>query len=206
MNSASGGLGELPSAVGPSDHQQETLKQQWDTYSDIESYLIGKSIMPLTIPIVGIPEITPALLQGLNDDQYMEVYNALDAWNSYISETVSQIQNMILQTENEMDDLALHVEQNLKTTAKVEGKKPSAEDVKFTVKVHPRNRALKLELQRHQQALNRLSARQKTLARAERLLSRNIELIKLNRESAGGSGGLPRRGSPAQMPLPPRTP
>lgn len=201
MNHTPGGLGELPAAVGPSDQQQQQINDRWNTYNQIEGQLIQSHIMPLSTPIFGIPEITVEILRGLNDEQYMEVYSAHDAWNSYISETISQVENIILQIENEMDDLAVHVEEGMRTTAKMEGKKPPAEEVKFAIKSHHRHRWLKLELQKNQQTLNRLNARQKTLARAERLLSRNIELIKSGRESAGGAGGIQRRGAPA---LPPR--
>jgi hypothetical protein len=204
MNQVPGGLGELPAAIGPSDQQQQQLNETWNTYSTIENQLIQASIMPLSTPVVGLPEITVEVLRGLNDDQYMEVYNAHDAWNSYIGETVSQVQNIILQLENEMDDLAMHIEQNCKTAAKGDSKKASAEDIKLTIKVHPRHRWLKLELQKQQQMLNRLSARQKTLSRAERLLSRNIELIKAARESAGGGPGIQRRAIQPAAPLPPR--
>lgn len=201
MNQVPGGLGELPAAVGPSDQQQEELNYRWNTYQQTEDHLVRSNILPLQSPMVAMPEITVEVLRGLNDDQYMEVYNAHDAWNSYIGETMSQVQNIILQVENEMEDLAIHVEENMKKTAKVEGKKPSAEEVKFGIKSYPRYRWLKLELQKNQQILNRLSARQKTLSRAERLLSRNIELIKAAREAAGMGGGIQRRASAG---LPPR--
>lgn len=199
MNQVPGGLGELPAAIGPSDQQQQQINDRWNTYQIIENHLVTSGIYPLRAPIVGIPEITPEILRGLNDDQYMEVYNAIDAWNSYIGETVSQVQNIILQIENEMEDLAIHVEENLKLTAKMEGKKPTAEEVKHAVKAHARQRWLKLEHQKNQQTLNRLTSRQKTLARSERLLSRNIELIKSAREIGAGGGGIQRRGS-AQLP------
>lgn len=213
MTPNTGGLGELPAAVGPSDQQQEQINDRWNTYALVEQSLGHMHIHPPKPPMFGIPEVTPEILRGLNDDQYMEVYNAHDAWNSFIGETVSQLENIILQIENEMDDLNIHVEQNMRETARVggEGKKPPAEEVKFAIKSHPRIRYLKLELQKQQQMLGRLVAKQKTLSRAEKLLSRNIELIKSARESMGGSSGIPRRASGLQPPqggytggLPPR--
>ncbi len=215
MTPSPGGLGELPAAVGPSDKQQEQINDQWNTYAVVEQSLANMHIHAPQPPMFSIPEVTPEILRGLNDDQYMEVYNAHDAWNSFIGETVSQIENIILQIENEMDDLAVHVEDQIKKTSKHggESKKPSAEEIKFTIRSHPRIRYLKLELQKHQQMLNRLVAKQKTLSRAEKLLSRNIELIKSARESMGGASGIPRRASGIQSPqggytggLPPRMP
>ena len=202
MNQMTGGLGELPLAVGPSDQQQEALNQQWNTYHLIEAHLAQAwGIQPPVTPVIAIPTITVELLRGQNDEQYMETFNALAAWDNFISETISQVQNIITQLENEMADLAVHVEENLKATAKIENKKPSADDIKFTIKVHPRYRYLKLELQKNQQILTRLEARQKSLSRSERLLSRNIELIKSTREATLGAGGMQKRASPD---LPPR--
>lgn len=202
MNQMTGGLGELPLAVGPSDQQQEELNQRWNTYHLIEAHLAQAwGIQPPVPPVVIVPQVTVEILRGQNDDQYMETYNALAAWDNFIGETISQVQNIINQLNNEMDDLAVHVESNLKTTTKVEGKKPSAEDIKFTIKVHPRHRYLKLELQKNEQILTRLEARQKSLSRSERLLSRNIELIKSTRDANLGGGGMQRRASPE---LPPR--
>lgn len=200
MSEHVGGLGELPSAVGPSDQQQAQIREQWNTYGEIEYRLESNGIRPLGTPSIGIPEINPQLLQGLNDNQYTEIWAALDAWNSFIGETVSQLENIILQIENEMDDLRVHVHENSRRTAQVgKEKKPSNEELKFTVDSHPRFRFLKLELQKNKQHLNRLQARQKTLSRSERLLSRNIELIKSGRESGLGAGGGQRRAS-----MPPR--
>jgi hypothetical protein len=202
MSNVPGGLGELPAAVGPSDHQQQQINDRWNTYSQTENHMASAlGIHPLPLPMFGVPEVTVELLRGLNDSQYMEVYNAHDAWNSFVTETMSQVQNIILQIENEIDDIAIHLEEQLKATAKMEGKKPTTDDIKWTIKSHPRIRFLKIELQRQKQLESRLTARQKTLSRAERLLSRNIELIKSQRESANGGPGMQRR---ASGDLPPR--
>src|SRR5262245_46052768 len=122
MNPEPGGLGELPLALGPSDQQQQQLNQTWNTFHQIEAQLCQSNIMPMSVPIVGIPEMTVEVVRGLNDAQYMQVYIAHDAWNSYIGETISQVQNIILQIENELDDLSVHIEQNLKVAGKGDGK------------------------------------------------------------------------------------
>lgn len=201
MNQMSGGLGELPLASGPADENIREMNALWSTYDEIETQLQGLGIMPLAAPLIAMPTITPDVLRGYNDEQYMEVYNAHDAWNSYICETISQVQNIILQIENEIDDLATFVEDNIKKAGRGDTKKPTADEIKFCIKSHPRVRYLKLELQKNKQLESRLEARQKTLARAEKLLSRNIELIKAKRESNGQGSGMQQRASAG---LPPR--
>lgn len=196
-----GGLGELPTAVGPSDQQQQAINSSWNTYNEIENRLAQTGITNPMLPNEAIPRITPEVLKGLNGDQYMETYMALDAWHNFIGETIAQLENIILQTVNEMDDLAAHIKKTMLETANVNGsKKPAVEDIKFEIKIHPRTRWLNLELQKNKQHLNRLEAKQKALGRSEKLMSRNIERMKATMESAGGLGGIPRRAAT----IPPR--
>lgn len=189
-----GGLGELPTAVGPSDQQQQDINDAWNTYDEIERRLASASIPPPMLPNDAIPVVTPELLRGLSGDQYMETYAAFDAWHNFIGETISQLENIILQINNEMDDLGSHIKKTMLETAKInEMRKPSLDDIKHEIKIHPRMRWLNLELQKNKQHLNRLEAKQKSLGRAEKLLSRNIERMKAAMESQGGYGGIQRR-------------
>lgn len=196
-----GGLGELPTAVGPSDQQQQDINSAWNTYDEIEYRLAQSGITAPMLPNEAIPTITPEILKGLNGDQYMETYAALDAWHNFIGETIAQLDNILLQIDNEMDDLAAHIKKTMLDNARAtDSKKPSAEDIKYETKIHPRMRWLNLERQKNKQHLTRLEAKQKALGRSEKLMSRNIERIKATMESAGGLGGIPRR-APA---IPPR--
>jgi hypothetical protein len=195
-----GGLGELPAAVGPSDRQQQELNEAWNTYQEIEDRLALSGVSQPTIPREVMPTVSVEVLRGLSGNEYMETYAALDSWHNFVGETISQLENIILQVNNEMEDLEVHIRKNLiDTTEGSGGRKPSAEDLKYAVKIHPRHRWLKLELQKNKQHLNRLEAKQKSLGRAEKMMSRNIERVKAAMESAGGYGGIQSR-APGQLP------
>jgi len=195
-----GGLGELPAAVGPSDQQQQELNDAWNTYGEIEERLALSGISQPMIPREAMPTVTVEVLRGLNGNEYMETYSALDSWHNFVGETISQLENIILQINNELDDLEVHIRKNLIDSSKGTGdRKPSAEDLKYAVKIHPRRRWLNLELQKNRQQLNRLEAKQKSLGRAEKMMSRNIERVKAAMESAGGYGGIQSR-APGQLP------
>lgn len=204
MTEQHSGLGELPVAVGPSDQQQLALNDAWNTYSEIEERLTTARIPLPEAPLESLPVVTVEVLRALSGNEYMETYSALDSWHNFIGETIAQLENIILQISNEMEDLEVHIRKNLLDTAKAAGeKKPAAEDVKYTVKLHPRRRWLNLELQKNKQHLNRLEAKQKSLGRSEKMMSRNIERIKATQESAGGYGGIQRR-APLSASMPPR--
>ena len=201
MTQQSGGLGELPSSLGPSDRQQQELNDAWNTYGEIEDRLSQQHIPQPMMPPAAMPTVTVEILNGLNGHQYMEVYMALDAWHSFIGETISQLENIILQINNEMDDLRAHIREGANQQARAQGAKKAADaDVKHQVDINPRVRWLKLELQKNQQHLNRLEAKQKSLGRSEKLMSRNIERVKASLESSGGYGGIQRRASTPGLP------
>lgn len=196
-----GGLGELPAAVGPSDQQQQELNEAWNTYQEIENRLYDSGIPQPTAPREAMPSVTVEILRGLNGNEYMETYSALDSWHNFVGETISQLENIILQIDNEMDDLEVHIRKNLvDSTSGTGDRKPSAEDIKYAVKIHPRRRWLNLELQKNKQHLNRLEAKQRSLGRAEKMMSRNIERVKATMESAGGYGGIQSRASGGGLP------
>lgn len=197
-----GGLGELPAAVGPSDQQTQELNDSWNTYNEIEARLLANNIAPPTPPMVSVPVVTTDVLNGLNGVQYMETYLALDAWHNFIGETISQLENIILQINNEINDLDAVIRENCLVAAKQSGEpKPAEATIKHTVSMHPRRRFMVLEGQKNKQHLNRLQAKQKSLGRAEKLMSRNIERVKADMMSAGGYGGIQTRASGG---LPPR--
>ena len=201
MTTQAGGLGELPAAVGPSDQQQQALNDAWNTYQEIEDRLNQANIPQPSVPTTNIPTVTLEVLRGLSGDQYMEHYLALDAWHSFVGETISQLENIVLQIENETEDLGSHIRENMVQAAKTQGtNKPNDVDVKHAIQIHPRVRWLRLELQKNKQHLNRLLSKQKSLGRAEKLMSRNIERVKASMESAGGYGGIQRRASSGGIP------
>jgi len=176
-----------PNGIG--EAMQQEIHSKWNTIDDALIYVLKKGLAAMTPPHIAPPLIDPHLLASASPQQYSIMYGAFEAWTSYIAEDLAELSAYLLQCENEMEQIAVHIREKIRETAeKTNTKKPSEDSIKDRVRIDPRYEELLLS---HQQAKQRhiiLSERREKYSRGLRLLSRNLEI----RGEAAGLNG-PRR-------------
>jgi len=199
MNEQAGGF-TAPDIVGPSAEQEKDIHDEWDTFDQIELKMTQMGFDVIDKPQVSCPEITTELLTTANGHAYTEAYAAVQAWYNYAYHTMSRLDAMLIQVENERGDIDQSLRddaQNTKVTGssgRLRAMKP--EEIKGMIAGNPRYRELIMEKQLLDQQKLLLDGHLKRFGRGLKLLSRQIELRKEDRGYTHGNNNLGARATP----------
>lgn len=158
----------------------EEVHNQWDTIDQVLVEIMKEGFYPLDTPRYAMPMLTTESLTHFNPEQYGILIAQYEGWKSYTDSKLSIINGGILQCENEMDDIAVTLREEIRKSCEQSGeKKPAEERIKDMIKGTPRYRQLKLDHQKLVQAKALLQVHLDRLGRGLALLSRNIEMKKI---------------------------
>lgn len=192
---ASGGL-NLPSGVGLSTGEVQEILTRFATLSDVEENL-NKMGFPAQgkQPDFPLPEITSEVLTRYTNDQYSEVYSKLLAWFNYLVPIHADAKAALLQAQNQLDLVEAHTQKRItdqnKNKTKGEGRL-TAEEVRTEVLVDPTYQTALLEVQTRKQTLIKLDAYWEIADRGLRVISRQIEVKKIEFGGSNRDGNLNR--------------
>lgn len=182
----------LPLGVG--EEQKKSIEQKWDTVMEVEADIERKGLIDHKQPLETCPELSADILTGPDSKQYTETYALLNAWFNYTSELLAQVKARVLQYENMQSVLEAQTRQVAKNTSQAGGvKKPSEAELKERLLLNPEYLDVTHKLQRHQQAKILLEAKVDGIERSLRLISRQVEIRKLDMEQTRTVSNMPGR-------------
>lgn len=198
---ATGGLA-APTSLGISMTELEAILSKFDTQNAVEQDLKHMGLTDEKKPAFELPEITPEALTTTDNTQYTTLYSQQLAWQNYLSPIVAKVCSGLLQAENQMVLIEAAIEKRLKAQNKLRTKEEKLDknDIKNEVLNDPIYQEAMLEAQRLKQYKLRLEAMTEIAGRNLRVISRQIELKKMefdenNRETNinRGRGGFQPR-------------
>lgn len=183
-------------AIGAGEEQKSAILSHWNTADSVEEDIERKGFKDKTEPDFECPEIDLETLTGPDNRQYTTMYVRLMAWFGYSSEMLGKTQVRILQYENMLDVLTANTRRQVReVTEAVGGKKPTAEALQDQLLANPEYLDVLRELQRYKQARILLEKKVENIERSLRLVSRQVEIRRLDIEQNKTSVGMPGRGN-----------
>jgi hypothetical protein len=167
----------------------------------VEADIIGKGILPRDQPKVDCPEVDVETLTTLDSRHYTTVYNHLLAWFGYASELLAAVQARVLQYETVLKILRSQFRKTMreknheqrKTLGKDEYKKMSSEDIEDYLLVNPEYQEVLRLLQVQKQHKYILQAKVDDLQHSLSVISRQVEIRRLDQEQHRNSYNMPGR-------------
>ncbi len=180
--------------VGVGEEKKKQIQGEWDTADAVEIGIRDRGFPDHTQPTFDCPEIDINLLTNPDSKQYSEAYSRLLGWFTFASEALAQLQVRVLQYENMQDIIAAQTRQTAREQSDQQGaKKPTAEEMKDRLLRNPEYLDITLNLQKYQQGMIIMSAKVEGLERTLRLISRQIEIRRLDIEQQRTSTAIPGR-------------
>lgn len=187
----SGGL-NIPEGVGLSTGEVHQILSRFATLEDVEKNLANMGFpSERPRPKFDLPDITVETLTRFTNDQYSEIYSQLLAWFNYLVPIHADVKAGLLQAQNQLDLVEASVKKRLTDVNKNKNKgegKLSAEEVRTEVLVDPTYQAALLEVQTRKQMLLKLDAYWEIADRSLRVVSRQIEIKKIEFDSSNRDG------------------
>ncbi len=190
-----GGL-HLPKKLGVAHSVAEVAHDTWSTFESVQEELAQRGLPPLPVPPYTYPgAITIAQLTTEGQD-YSKTYVEHLAWYNYVAELVAAIRATLTQIENEMEDIASKMREDERAKA---GKAPAVNAMKDLIEQTPRYRELKIEAQRFDQKKRLTEGKLDTMDRNLKLLSRQVEIKRVEFEKHRVGEGMQTRGGPRDI-------
>lgn len=184
---------KLPTTLGAPERTPVNKKthDRWNTFEGVDAELKGKGFTDCPRPDSEFPNLTSTQLTETPNKEYTALHALYLEWFRYSAEEFSRLRALMLQTKNEMEDIELETKRELRTQP---GKKPSEEEINIAVGLHTRYRDLKQLLQRAEQAKLLLETKVDYLERSLRVISRQVELRKIDAGQGSVNDHMPGRG------------
>jgi hypothetical protein len=185
----------LPHNVGISDLDETRIQNQWDTIGTVLARLATRGItIPTNPPPFPIPEVSTTLVDTDNQE-YLKTNARYLAWLNYIMPHISLNEAVILQVDNEL----ANIEHMYRDSARKndEGLPPKSrqtkEEINTNIALDPRYVELTQQRQELAQECKLLEDKKEELSRVLRVISRHIEVKKLDADANRLNGSMPRR-------------
>lgn len=185
----------LPASLpmGAGQQQQQQLEQSWDTVEHIHNEVRAMGFTDLPSPEYECPELTPDKLTTTDSRSYTETYAHLLGWFNFASEKLSEVQARVLQYENMIDVLTAQTRRTAATIAKNAGTKMTVEERHDNLLLNPEYQEISLKLQKYKQAKILLTAKVDGLERSLRVVSRQVEIRRLDQDTSKVVSNMPSR-------------
>lgn len=197
MNQPSSGGLHLPPILGLSAQEQQQVRSDFDTMDGVNVLLAKHGITPAPKPGFGCPEVTEDDLTTTDNTRYTTTYARLLAWFNYIAPLLAGVTGELLQVENALT----YTEAAFRKRARElnTGKRPRAEgwiteaEIADAIILDADYHELHVEKQRLAQMKSSLTAHTERVERSMRVVSRQIEIRKLEIEGNRTEHNMPGR-------------
>jgi hypothetical protein len=176
----------------PINNQDEDLNNPWNTMPWTENQLINLGISPTAEPQFPCPVLMPGTLSALNTADYTRTYEELLGWFGYLTEKATYAKSMVIQCKNELTWIEVSTKRALYEETD-RGKKLSAAKLEIQIESNPRYSELKVTCQKWEQLRDALQGRLDTVDANLKVVSRHIELRKLEKEGVRQQSNMPGR-------------
>lgn len=192
---------EIPfDLLGTSQTEEEEIAQSRGTQVRALNAVKRLGLPILTQPQdAGFPSLELTDLTTTDAKEYMETYLNHVNWFTYLNELKALVDNTIQELQNELEDIAARTRRSQRD---VSDKKLTKEEVNDRLRENPTWRALDIKLQEEKQALALLRPKIEGLYRKIQLMSRTIEVRKLDAAAAeAGRSAGGKKGAVARHPV-----
>lgn len=188
-----GGIPAAPRNIGLGESANVELRRQWDTLTDVETELLREGFTPMAKPLCGMPTVTEEMLTTPNSQAYTQMYAEQYSWFSYSSYLLALVTASLLQVRNRLDYVESLQRRQLRDESKLSKEKVNAADLDMLIKQHPEYKELKIEEQRFTQRKGMLSTYVESLESGMRIISRQVEIRKIDFEGTRNEANMPGR-------------
>lgn len=193
----------IPAVTNIGESKNAEIYSKWETADAVEAELHSVGLAEKPRPTFACPNITPEMLTGLEGAAYSHMYAEVLAWFNYTATLLARADARILQYKNIMETTESSMRNNMKDTSKALGEKaPSAEYMSDTINIDYHYQNAKLELQKYKQYKDIVKAHLDGIERSLAVVSRQIEIKKLEYEATRAQGNFSNR----EHPFPSRRP
>lgn len=181
--------------LGAGQEQKQNIMQKWNTADDVEAELHMHGFTAREKPAFACPELTSDSLTTTDSKSYTETYAHLLSWFGYASELYARVQADVLQYKNMRDVLEAEGRKTARELQEASGatKKPTKEELEDRMLLNPEYQEVKLKLQRYEQAELLFKAKVDSIERSLRVISRQVEIRRLDYEQNRTGGNMPGR-------------
>ena len=186
----------LPVNLGIGAQQKSEIAVRWATFEQVMETVHQLGLSDLVLPEYPVPSVDTQVLTAPDSLQYTELHTKLLSWWQPMAEMTAQIKAGVLQLENMLEEVEAATREALREESKLLPKQEryTAECLKDKVILNPEVTRVKRELQVVLQRKMLFEARLESLERALKLVSRQIELRKLDFEGSRVNSNMPGRG------------
>ena len=187
----------LPRNTALSDEDREHATDSWDTFTAVQEELATQGFMVATAPPpFPAPEVSAEQLTTDLNKNYTTLYAQQLAWLNYTGPILAAVKAKLLQANNALRDVEEKVrkQQREKNKHLAREDRLSKEDIEGVIWSDPTYRPILLEKQRLEQAKSMLDAYVESLGNSMRVISRQVEIRRLELEGGARGDTMPNRG------------
>jgi len=200
MENTKGGL-RLQSKAGMTDQEKEDLQASWNTIDTQERVLEKKYGFPreLDRPPFDRPTLTAEQLTATSNQDYTTLYAQHLAWFNYTSPLLAKTKARLIQKKNELLDIERTTRKRLREANRLlpKDERLNEKDIEDEIWSDPRYKELIREEQRQTQTRIELESYLEIMENNLRVISRQVELRKIEMEGAHRENAMPFRGNSA---------
>lgn len=196
MNESSGRNLRLPQTLplGAGREQAQKVSEAWNTVDSVQEEVHLRGLVDHEKPAFVCPELTADMLTTTDSKSYTETYAHLLSWFTYATEIYAVVQATILELENIKDILGAESRKNAREIHEGTKKKPTKEELADRLLLNPEYQDVIKKLQRFQQAKLLFQAKVESIERSLRVVSRQVEIRRLDMEQNRTQTGIGNRG------------
>lgn len=206
MSRNPGGLA-VPSNIGVGSQELQVILSRFQTLGGVESDLQHQGIsMALDPPQFPLPRITAEILSNINTSDYTRVYSEVLAWFNFITPLHAQVRAALVESENKLSIVEETMRKRLRQQNRLVSKEARQPNDEITSEVitDPTYQNILLEVQVQKQRKLELEAYVEICERNMRVISRQVEIKKIEMGGNDREGNLNRGPRAPQRYLPVR--
>jgi len=190
-----GGL-RLPSNTGISEEETRAAAIKWDTQGQVEENLKKSGFSQPVKPSSPRPSVTAEQLTTVINKDYTVLYAQHLAWFNYTGPILARVRARLLQVRNEMRDIEVRIRRELRKKNRdlPRDERFNEKDIEDETWTDPRYKALVNEEQQFEQTKLQLEAYLRETEETLKVISRQVEIRKIELEGARSETSMPGRG------------
>lgn len=176
--------------------QTKNLSQYWSGIHDEAEFELNHIGFPrLPKPMFTCPPLDPKALSSMDLVQYGEAHMRYVAWLNYAENTLSYVKSMLIGVKRQMDELHTRLRITYRQSANPKTGKPfSVDDSKIFADNNPRYIELLRERTKLESMKELMESQAGSYKESANVISRHIELRKMDIERQGIGHNVPGRG------------
>lgn len=181
--------------IGAGRSRVESIQTTFSTADEVTQLLVETmGYYPLQPPQYPCPVLDVSMLTTDDWKAYSLNWSMFKAWWDFYNEKLAEVSNQVLQCKNTLTMIETATKKAQRELASATHEKITEARLKEQVLENPEYQAALLELQRYQQAKELVEAKFESLDKSLAMLSRQIEIRRIDLEQTRTGSNIPNRG------------